>query len=445
MDNQALVIIFSIASAFLIGAAMYVSVKQTSDPVNPVVLVGLFFVSMYMGKFIFLGAGDELVFSYNYKSNFNINFLFAGYLYCLIGFVLFSLGFLMKAKRISRVPSSIALEGSASPRDCMVGKKTLLVCFAISFSTLVAIFGSMGIDEVFASLNNRFDLFAGRGYFFVGLSVYKVAFFLWVASLNTTPSKWKLLALILPAVLFDLATGSRGKVFFENLLPLFYLLYRKGLISINVKRLLLFGAFIVIAAVVYRSLVRDSVYEFNAGKTGVEIILENLQDAGGGFYAGPEAPYLDTVVLLMQKDPDLLMGSTFAAVLTYPVPRAIYEDKPRGASSFLTERYFPDYFYPYFIEISFPLVAEVYANFNLVGVGVLLLAGLLCAKAYNLVGSRSPWVVLISVFVVIRFVLLFRNDFFNNVTSLISLGVMALLLYWISSQGRKRRSLRRSV
>lgn len=439
MSSQFLCMVVAVLTGIFVVVSIRYSIARTSDPVNPVAMVGMFFFAMYFGKFIYLSYGTDLIFSYNYKWPFDINYLLLGYVYCFAGFVLFSVGFLYKARSIARTGSSVV---SSARRKVRIGMEVLVLCFFISASTLVALFGTMGFDEVLASLNNRFDLFAGRGYFFVGLSLYKVAFFLWVASLDSKPSRRLLLLLVTPAVLFDLATGSRGKVFFENILPLLYLLNRKGFVSLNLKRIFVFGLFVVLAALVYRSLVRDAVYEFNADKTGVEIILENIQDVGGGFYAGPEAPYLDTVVLLMQNEKDFLFGSSLAAVLTYPIPRLFYEDKPRGASAVLTEKYFPEYFYPYNIEISFPLIAEGFANFSYFGIVLLLFAGVVCAKAYNLIGRRSSWVTLICVFVVVRFVLLFRNDFFNNVTALFSLAIIALVLYRVASslgfsRGRK--------
>ena len=70
MSNEILTGVLALFSGFLVLVTSRFSVLKTSDALNPVAIVGLFFVFMYVGKFLYLGGGSELIFSYNYKEPF---------------------------------------------------------------------------------------------------------------------------------------------------------------------------------------------------------------------------------------------------------------------------------------------------------------------------------------------------------------------------------------
>ena len=106
----------------------------------------------------------------------------------------------------------------------------------------------------------------------------------------------------------------------------------------------------------------------------------------------------------------------------------------------LTAQFFPDYYYPFNIEISFPVITELFANFGIIGVIGMIFAGFFCGRVYQMILYGSPLVSLICIFIVIRFVLLFRNDVFNNSIAILGFSTMAFAVYILNNLLTRRRS-----
>lgn len=400
------------------------SVILTKDVLNPIIIAAGFFVPLYFGKYIFLHEEQYLVFSYNQRPAFSEKYLLAAFLLNIFAFLLFSFGFFWRV--VSGAQKSGVLTSGKFEKE--FSAQLLIGPFFVSFFAVFFIFqGVSSFDEILGGLNNRFELFSGRGYLMPFLATYKIAFLFYVMAI-ARQKKWAFLALLwLPSAFFDLMSGSRGKLILENLLPLLVVFSVKGWIKITVKHLIIGGFIGLLLATFLRVAIRETTYEFNKDKSVVELLSENMGADMSEFFDGPEAPYLDAMVILLESDKDLYFGETLISPVFYPIPRAIFPSKPKGASTVLTQYYFPDYYYPFEIEMAFPLPVELVANFDIFGVLLMLPLGGIVGVFYLKMSSLNPIVSVISVFFVVRSSFVFRNDLFNNLIAIQNL-ILSLLV-----------------
>lgn len=419
---SALLAIIAGSLSLLLGWYSYV---KTKDYLNPILLITALYTTLYIGKFVYISVTGELVFSYNYREPFSNSALYFGLIYSFLSVALFAAGFFASNGSLPKIAFGRSTK--------QISSVVLTLSFFVSALAIFITFRGIPVSEILDSLNNRFELFSGQGYLLVLAGFYKISLFLWLMASKRTPSKVLLIVLILPALTFDGLSGSRGKMVFENLLPLAYILHAKKYVPLTPIKIFTIFLITISLSFAYRIYVRDTHYEFNKDMSTQELFVESLTKSSSSFYGGPEAPLLDTIVLLADKDDSLYFGSTLFAALTYPIPRSIFPEKPRGASATLTAEYFPDYYFPHNIEISFPASAELYANFGPAGVLVMLIIGLTCGFAYRSINKSPPLISLICILVTIRCVLLYRNDIFNNSIAVFGFFAIAYLVYRVNS------------
>jgi hypothetical protein len=425
--ETSLIVFLSICFAF---GNIYYCQKQSHDWLHPLLILSTFYLVFYLGKYIYNSLNGELIFSYNYRRTVSQSTLDAAALYSLVAFGLFSIGFMAPTR---------ALTFSATQRRTKpISLFLLLLTGTISVGSMIIAYWEVDLSNLTSAAGNRFELFAERGYLLVLSTLFKICFFLWLAFSSKRPKIISLLGLASIAILIDSLTGSRGKVVFENILPLIYLLHHKKFIRVNLSKALTILMLGVLFSIAYRAATRDILMESNRDASASVIIANAMADTFTSLYEGPEAPFFDTTALLIDSNEPLLFGASLAAVLAYPIPRSMFEEKPRGGSATLTEQYFPDYYYPYNIELAFPFQSEVLANFGLIGVFIMFWLGAASGYAYRSIRTSPPFLSIIFIFLTIRSILLFRNDFFNNFTSLLGFVVVALLIYRINSLKFKR-------
>lgn len=141
------------------------------------------------------------------------------------------------------------------------------------------------------------------------------------------------------------------------------------------RRIVLGGAAALLVVAVLVGGLRDQV-----GPKSVDATAFVEKELRGGVFAATAG--------LTQHVPstrDHLWGAGYAEILTMPVPRALWPDKPEGVTKELQAAWFPQ-----LIGASYPFYGELYANFGLAGtvVGAFGFGALLEYAWLRLVGTR---------------------------------------------------------
>jgi hypothetical protein len=202
-------------------------------------------------------------------------------------------------------------------------------------------------------------------------------------------------------------------------------------------------AFTVIALlffVVARVATRDSVYQNQGGATGGSVLAlagEQLRSLPQSTLGAKDAvPYDSMTMIVRARDRgslDLQLGRTYVPILTFPVPRFLWPDKPLGGNAFFTERYYPGFFGESRgerTETSISFAGETYMNFGVGGVaiGFFVLGFALSAGYRRLAARREVWAALLYAMTLGYVVTLMRGDAFNSVTNwALTVGALAVL------------------
>jgi len=231
----------------------------------------------------------------------------------------------------------------------------------------------------------------------------------------------------------DALTGGRATLLLGTLLPALVVVHylRKPLAG---SALLAIAAAGLVVFVGMRVATRDVVYE-GREQSRTDVFRAALFDLPAQTVGGREVIAFDSLVTLVGGSQDSgmpLNGRTYSPIATFPIPRALWPDKPEGGgNAWFTRTYFPAYYGPHRIETSVSFVGESYANFGAAGVVVLPFAlGLALSLLYRSLRATSDvrFVVAYALLLGYFFTLL-RGDAFHSVTGA-AMTFALLLVLW---------------
>jgi hypothetical protein len=317
---------------------------------------------------------------------------------------------------------------------------TLPLAFLISVATIVFIARSNAASmyDVWANRNLIFS--DGGGVLLIGTQVFRYALLVWLAlrwRAGASTAKGVFYSLVLVALLLELALNSRSSVVFGFFLPLL-VVYDRYASALSVKKILVVAfAVLILFGVGYRTIARDQFFETNQGLSLPQLLVQNVTDLPSFFWGGFEAASLDgTIDILDKYRHTRLSGETLFNAMSAPVPRPLWEEKPRGgANTEYTEAYYPSVYGAVRTEYSASLAGELYMNFGFAGMvlgGVLL--GIWLRMLKSLHDSGSVFALVVYGVAIGRTFSMLRGDAFNFVgqlfSSLLALFVV-LTLAWM--------------
>lgn len=385
-----------LATAAILVAAMFASYRWLRDPLSPLMLVLITFFILYVLRPIFilstrmfgpttkkaeialgLDAQEAMVSA--------LGLVILGLFALLLGFVAWvqlSNGTAEVSPDTVRIRSGAVLERSWA----VVGLVLLgLLVAAWAYFTLIASVG--GIGAYIDALSQRSGFFFGRGYLNLAalpLKVVTLLLFCHAISADRISGIRKALigGLIVSVLIGDFLSGGRAAILTGTMVPL-VVIYHYVRHRISILRL---GALALIALLMFvsiRVITRDAVYlgESNGSSDAAALTLEAFKNLPETTVGGQEAiPFDSLLVLRLQAERglDIQYGATYLPILTFPVPRSVWEDKPLGGgNAWFTQTFFPRFYGPQKTETSISMIGEAYANFGRVGVPfVLFLFGL---------------------------------------------------------------------
>ncbi|MDA0182370.1 oligosaccharide repeat unit polymerase [Solirubrobacter phytolaccae] len=315
------------------------------------------------------------------------------------------------------------------------------------YGTLIAEAG--GVAAYVESLSARSSVFFGRGYLAqVGLPLKAVALALLAAFLLRPPRGLAWGAVLGGAFVLvmvgDFLTGGRAALLIGTLVPM-VLLFHYLRAPLRLRTL----AWVVAAALVFfvgaRVATRDSTYEEAVGGSVVSQTVAQLKTLPETTLGGRDATPFDSLAMVVRARATGLewqYGSTYLPILTFPVPRFVWADKPAGGgNTWFTRELYPAYYYQSDgagTEASLSMLGESYANFGPGGVAIaFFVLGFFLAAVYRrMVAAASAWPVLWWAVTLPYVITLIRGDAFHSVTY----WALSSALVWLAYTTLVRRA-----
>jgi hypothetical protein len=237
------------------------------------------------------------------------------------------------------------------------------------------------------------------------------------------PGRGLLALLLLLALVSAVLTGGRASLLTGLVLPLLVVLHHaRRRISPLAAALLATGGLVVF--VVLGTVLRDAQFARTSGRGAGSHVSSRLSNLHESLVGGVEAVPFDSLVRLLGAARtghlDQQGGATYQSILTWPVPRMLWAEKPAGGgNAWFTETYVPRFYGDAKVESSVSFIGESFANFGWTGIvaGSLLL-GALVGLLHARLGDSAD-VLRLPLYAALLGLLLpaFRGDAYHNVTS----------------------------
>jgi len=336
------------------------------------------------------------------------------------------------------VPATVAATetgASLSRAGTTLAVAGAVVVSALAYVSLIREVG--GVAAYLSALSLRSDLFFGRGYLAVAalpLKAVTLTILAVVLARGAIPprARWAIGGLIAIVLVSDFLTGGRAALILGTVVPVLLILHRTRR-NIRLKVLVPVLAIVVVVFVGMRVVTRDVVHEANRGKTRTQLVTSALMDLPADTVGGRDAVLFDSLTRLVEAEAhgsEILRGRTYAAILTFPVPRAIWAGKPLGGgNAWFTSTYYPNFYGQGNVETSISLLGESYANFGPAGVVVVFfLFGWVLSTLYaRMMGDARATAVPIYAVTFAHLIQIVRGDAFHAVTSWAMIVVLLLL------------------
>ena len=308
---------------------------------------------------------------------------------------------------------------------------SLAALAVVGFGILIQQAG--GFSQYLNNLSNRTAFFLGQGFMTKANLPLKVGVMIVLAAALTSgrlsrPLKVLLGVSLALVMLGDFLTGGRATLLIGTLLPLVVLrhyLHRR----LRLPSIVLIVVVAVLFFVVARVVTRDSVYENQGGAAGgsaLAIAGEQLKSLPTSTLGAKDAVPYDALTMIVRARRNGTLpfqyGRTYVPIVTFPIPRFVWPDKPLGGNAWFTERYYPQFFGTSRgerTETSISFTGELYINFGIGGVaaGFFILGALLAAGYRRMAASRELWPVVLYAISLGYAITLMRGDAFNSVTN----------------------------
>jgi hypothetical protein len=412
-------------------------VFASRDPFHPALVVAVYLGVLTVGRAVYVLDQDEFGLAVHLRvpvDGHERTFAVA-VLVQLGAAVLFAAGAWLARPRVeSRPAEPKQARATARQRPLLVA---LAIVSVLSIACLVQLFREAGgIAAYVRALNHRQLFFAEHGWLVTIPAILPSLVLAWwalnVRSLRTRRD-WALAGgLVALACVMAAATGVRSTLLFLFAVPLLVIghlrLRRIGLGIAIVTALMVF-----LAGAAYREVVHDRDHP----DEGAQSLVVNT-------FASGDAHLPDAVATMMLVDPERKWGSTIANAALTPVPRRLWDGKPRGANHQFTTLISPRWYARTRAEYGVTLSGELLWNFWWLGLAGFAALGYASAAAYRRARARpdDPLVVLLFAAVLGTLLLLLRADVWNTTIGSVQAFGPGLALVWLATRAPGPRMAR---
>lgn len=316
------------------------------------------------------GDIDCLILSDFMNENELIKLIERGLIYVLLAVTFYVIGYKYKLSEtvVAKFPTpSISYNTTRF-------KFSLLLFIIIGVSSLFILINiSGGLYYIFTNLWKHRELFEGKFYLFMGFLFMVIANLIIFGAYGY---KYKdsviryILLFITSTISIILASifGSRGGAF--SILVIMAIIYNYFIRKVSIAQ---FGIIVILLIVLSSWFldIRKSSYEIQRKELKEVTIEERQLDIGYSFKnLATDLIYFDSFMLLIRSVPDelpLRFGSTYLNLLTLPIPRKLWPNKPiYGEDQYIWFHYAT----PYSLRrgIPFGYIGTMYINFHVVGI-----------------------------------------------------------------------------
>lgn len=318
------------------------------------------------------------------------------------------------------------------------------ISLATAFS-LISIEGSIG-NYFRDGMSLRQKVFEGKGYLMPFMSLFRIAFFVYVVGQITMGKAVVTVrnALIFSlAVVFDGLVASRSLLLFSVIGPTITV-YHYCVKRLSPAPILIIGPLVLVFFLVgHRVLTRDQYFESNARVPPIELVLQSLKELPKFFFGGADTGHFDSLVHIVDNSSlwGEYRGGGLSASLFYPIPRRLYPGKPVGQMGRYTEEFFPSYYWPNRVELSTSYPGAWYLEFGILGLGFggLFLGWFVRALYLGLRATRHhPVLVYMYGVVLFRAVAAYRGDIHNSIVAFVN-EFVPFILIWLCTTHQQRK------
>ena len=322
----------------------------------------------------------------------------------------------------------------------MVGISLLIT---ILFSWLITEAG--GLKFYLQSVAGRQSFFYGRYYIYILIDLFpEISCFYLACQIERRKQYPAVFLLVLITIitlmnlLVALLAGNRSTFLIGFVIPMMaFWHYRVNAIKIM-------QAVFMIGLVLFISLFYIST--FRGGDIAEKLSLDNMQQSifsslsniSSSIFGGPDLVQFDMLMVTMHEIPSThpyFTGDSIKAVLAFPIPRALYPDKPVRGNWLFTDAVFPSWR----VNLSgftVSYLGDWYMNFGVVGaiIGMVLLGFGLRILLLSL-NPKTSWVGAVFYGLALSGTLtVFRSDIFSMVNFGISLIFAVMIITFCSSR-----------
>ncbi|MEW6404722.1 MAG: O-antigen polymerase [Chloroflexota bacterium] len=380
----------------LLGSILYTAmlvmvgwrlVRASFDLFSPVVFMGVFFLLTYPVKGIYIlfarAYGPFVTQNYRFTLDARLMGYFAGAL-ALSAFCCFTFLWIINTTQNKQRGFKLLLAGRAWHLD-RVFLLMLLISFFLSALFVWLIVSAGGMRAYLQSVASRQLFFYGRYYIYILIDLFPEVSCFFLAALY---ERWKsyprpvlVSAFIVVAganLLVSLLAGNRSTFLIGFLIPVMIFWHYR------IKPIRLAQATVAVVVVLFASILY--IGTFRGGNVAERLTLANLQgniatsfrNISSLMFGGPDLVQFDVLMVTMQEIPanhPYFAGDSLKALAAFPIPRALYPDKPVRGNWLFTEAIFP----AWRVNLSgftVSYLGDWYMNFGVVGaiVGITLLA-----------------------------------------------------------------------
>lgn len=294
---------------------------------------------------------------------------------CLIFFAAFFLIYYAVAGR-----REFPIDGAVVPRRVVDSRGLQAVVFLTTLVALGAIgylvLSSGGVGSYFSGLANRSEFLSGKSFLaltYVPVQIALVANVMHRRAVGLPVwNNWINLVAVGSLVLCGFTAGGRGPLIVGVVLPLL-LLKQLGPKPFTLRTIMTMGVGLVIVAITYSVVVRNAA--FDGGRSIDELQSDPVGVMLSQLTSGAETRPFDSLIRLNEAADDesfeFQLGSTYATVPAWFIPRALWDDKPSGGgNTWFTSTYVPRFYGTERVETSLSAIGEGYSNFGYAGVAV---------------------------------------------------------------------------
>lgn len=239
------------------------------------------------------------------------------------------------------------------------------------------------------------------------------------------PSKARLVALVVLAVSSAFLTGGRASLLTGLGLPLLVVVhysYRR----IGPMLGAVVGSVGLLAFISLGAFLRDAQFTRVSGRGPWDAVVARFSNLHESLVGGVEAVPFDSLVRVLGarhlQDMAWQGGATYRSIATWPIPRALWSEKPAGGgNTWFTETYVPRFYGDAKVESSISFIGESFANFGWWGVvWGSILVGVLIGVLHARLSPAGDAFGLPLYAALLGFLLpAFRGDAYHNVTSVV--------------------------